>query len=423
MSKKVVLWVSVLAVLTTVFSSCQEKPIENPDLPGVVTARERMPQQGDRIVPGGTFSVVNEDETGQETAFIEDASGETENTEFPKVTPANEMYNIYPMKIIYPERQRTSLTVTIETAKDDVYTDDGRHAAEFTAEYPLISGTDETVCQRINNEIKLFIDGTIDEFRKYTKDTEVVYEPTHKWEINMDGVDFAGDGYDINGNILTVYFAYHTYGAPAAHGSEAPTPMIFDLRTGDRVYFSDLIADSDGLAKTLESWFNDYLFAYGAVPYGMLDAEEYVDILRKSNDGTSSKTNSEQFGMDSDGIFRVAGNDADERMTVYNGCVGFYLSAYEYGSFADGVRRVDIPVNDILPYLGDKGKSLFEGYTSGSSVPANVIEYKGGKYFDTTMWVPNIVNESAPTEGDIEFVSLFETAWRHHNKLYGTGQD
>lgn len=401
MSKKVVLWVSVLAVLTGLLSSCQEKFPENPELPGVVTTRVTTSMWVE-----GTFETAYADEVGedvQESPVTESADAERSDSSVPVVTPADRVYDVYPMKIIYPAEATTSATVTVEAVQEDVYTPDGKYAAVFTAEYPVISGITDGAAEKINREIKAFIDRTLTEFREYTKNTEeVAFEPAHKWEINMDGVDFAGDGYDINGNIFSVYFADYAYGAPAAHGSEAPTPMIFDLRTGDKIKFSDLIEDSEGFADVMRSWFGDYLFNYGGTHYGMIDAEQYVDILRHGND---------------------LGNDfgGDERMTVYDGCVGFYLSAYQYGSFADGVRRVDIPVNEVFPYLNEKGRSLFEGYVSAESVPANVIEYKGKKYFDTTLWVPDIMDESNPTDGDIEFVSLFENAWRNYHKLYGDG--
>ncbi|MCH5193206.1 MAG: hypothetical protein J1F11_04540 [Oscillospiraceae bacterium] len=405
MSKKIALCTSVLAVLTGTLSACQAKPIENPDLPAVATTRMTT-----SLWVEGTFETDPPEETEPET--VTSADGQS----VPIVTPADQIYKMYPMKIIYQEKRPTAVTVTTESVQENIYTPDGRLAAEFSAEYPVISGIDENVCQRINNEIKLFVDGTFDELREYAKVTEeILFEPAHTWKINMDGVDFAGDGYDINGNIFTVYFADYGYGAPAAHGSETPTPMIFDLRTGDRIKFSELIGDSGSFADVLESWFGYYQFAYGGVPYGMLDADAYADILRQENEGSGG----EKFGMDDSGVFRVAGNDADERMTVHDGCVGFYLAAYEYGSFADGIRRVDIPVNEIFPCLNEKGRSLFEGYVSAGSVPANVIEYKGGRYFDTTMWVPNIVDENAPTDGDVEFVSLFENAWKYYHKLYG----
>lgn len=410
MTKKAIFLASVLAIMTATMSSCQEKPIVNPDLPAVATTRMTA-----SLWVEGSFEAMYADEEEETTVTSEAAAADV-----PAVTPADKVYEVYPMKIVYPEKRSSLASVTVETAQEDVYTPGGKHAGEFTAEYPVISGIDEDVCQKINTEIKLFIDRVFDEFRENTRRAEEVsYEPMYSWRINMSGTDFAGDGYDINGNIFTVYFADNRYAAPAAHGSESPTPMIFDLRTGDRIYFSDLIEDSDGLAKTLEAWFNDYQFAYGSAPYGMMDAEQYADILKNRNGGISGN----EFGQSDDGVFLAAGSDGDERMTVCNGCVGFYLAAYEYGSFADGIRRVDVPANDVLPYLNDKGRSLFEGYLSAESVPANVIEYKGEKYFDTTMWVPNVVNENAPTDGDVEFISLFEIAWKHYNKLYGSEQN
>lgn len=395
--------------MTVSLSSCQEVPVSDPDLPRVVTTRETT-----SLFVEGSFEAVYADEEEETTAVT--VPEETEEPSFPVVTPANKVYGVYPRKIIYPEKQQMPITVTVETVQEDIYTPGGKHAGEFSAEYPVISGADEAVCQKINAEIKLFTDRVFDEFRENTRRAEEVsYEPMYSWKINMSGVDFAGDGWDTNGNILTVYFADNRYQAPAVHGSEEPKPMLFDLRTGDRIYFSQLIENTDGLAKTLEAWFNDYQFAYGGAPYGMMDAEQYADILKNRNSGISVN----EFGIDVNGIFRAAGEDADEVMTVYDGCVGFYLSPYQYGSYADGIRRVDIPASEIIPYLNDKGKSLFDGYVSAESIPANVIEYKDGKYFDTTMWVPNVVDESDPTAGDVEFISLFETAWKYYNKLHG----
>ena len=72
-----------------------------------------------------------------------------------------------------------------------------------------------------------------------------------------------------------------------------------------------------------------------------------------------------------------------ESITVKDGCLSYCTSPYEFGgSFADGMQFMDVAMEDIYPYLNEAGKSLFEGYTSAKSEPANIVEEYGEKYFD-----------------------------------------
>ncbi|MDE6710144.1 MAG: hypothetical protein K2J76_06625, partial [Oscillospiraceae bacterium] len=201
-----------------------------------------------------TTSVTTETEseasetTETEPPYIEDGKP-------PVVMSAEEFYDTYPVKIIYPERQDVSDEVKTEILQEDIYNSDGFLIVKFYAEYPVISGYDEAVCIRINDEIRVCIYCALEDEKEWAEEYKVIdgeenfiykeYGLFCDVKINMEGTYFDGFGYDINGNIFTVYFAYNSYSAGAAHGSENPVPMMFDLRTGDKIIFSELIGDKN----------------------------------------------------------------------------------------------------------------------------------------------------------------------------------
>ena len=333
----------------------------------------------------------------------------------PVVMAAEELYDTYPVKIIYPERQYVPDKVKTEVLQEDIYNSDGFLMVKFYAEYPVISGYDEAVCKSINDEIHEYIYGILESERKWAEQHEVgdlsenaVYKEYgffSERKINIDGTLYDGDGCDINGNIFTVYFAA-CGGFAGSMYQEYPAALLFDLRSGERIYFSDLVEDKEGISKALYCALWDFRFNYGGIPFGTLDADKYINIpnLKKL------EFVSDGFGIDKDGNLLVVYENADDRITVVDGCVSFYLWRADYGEFAIGVERADIPAKEIVPYLNEKGKSLFDGYVSAETEPSKVIEYKGKRWFDTTEWVPEIIDSKNLTEDDREFISMFENA-------------
>ena len=333
----------------------------------------------------------------------------------PVVMAAEELYDTYPVKIIYPEKQDVSDKVKIEVLQEDIFNSDGFLMVKFYAEYPVISGYDEAVCKSINDEIHEYIYGALEDEKKWVEWYEAddlsenaVYKEYgffSERKINIDGTLYDGDGCDINGNIFTVYFAA-CGGFAGSIYQEYPAALLFDLRSGERIYFSDLVEDKDGISKALYCALWNFRFNYGGIPFGRLDADKYINIpnLKKL------EFVSDGFGVDEDGNLLVVYENADGRITVVDGCVSFYLWRADYGDFAIGIERADIPVKEIVPYLNEKGKLLFDGYTSAETEPSKVIEYKGKRWFDTTEWIPEIFDRKNLTDYDREFILMFENA-------------
>ena len=340
--------------------------------------------------------------TETEPPYIEDGKP-------PEVMSAEELYDTYPVKLIYPERQDVSDKVKTEVLQEDIYNSDGLLMVKFYAEYPVISGYDEAVCKRINDEIHGCIYGTLEDEREWAEWYEVIdgeenfmYKNYGRFldvNINMEGTYFDGFGYDINGNIFTVYFAYNGYSAGAVHGSEEPEPMMFDLRTGDKIIFSELIGDKDKMNEAFAKTECRGELMHGEVPCGKLDADRMAEVLK--DDAWINNT------LEGISLYSYI---EDERIMVIDGCIGFLLAPYESGSFADGVRFWHLPASEFVPYMNEKGKSLFEGYISAETTAPNVIEYKGKRWFDNVEWIPEFVDRKNLTDYDREFILMFENA-------------
>lgn len=353
-------------------------------------------------------------------------AAEAEESQSPAVVPADEVYDVYPMRIIYPEKVGTNITAETEDINEG-FEKGGKTVVAFSAEYPVFSGRDEAVMKKINDSIKEYIDGIYSEEKEsaaaYTlpevkEDAEYDFPYDmcgFYWQRAVTGGAYYGyrDEFDVNGNILSVYFEDYSYGAGAAHGIGTPVPMMFDLRTGERIFFSDLIEDRDGLSEFLSKTLCDHQYAYSYSAYSNEDADKYAKYNEdRISDGFTHNEYIE-FGTNEDGDYIAAYCRADDRVIIRDGCVCIYLAPYEYGSHADGIRRIDAAAEDIYSYLNEKGKSLLEGYTSAESEPVNVIEYKGKRYFDNifpTFKVGEAWFPSRPrlfTDKDYEFLGLF----------------
>ena len=360
-------------------------------------------------------------ETMEETTVSETEKPPAEKKsdhEHPIVTPADQVYGIYPTKITYPTKQDTSITAEKAEIKETIYQGD-IPIVEFEAEYPVFSGGDETVIKKINDSIKSYIDGVLDEERL---DAEV-FETNEEfndhimsvfgfyWQRHLYAGDWSGyksDCYDVNGNILSVYFMDYTYGAGAAHGYETPVPMVFDLRTGDRIDFNDIVELKEDFAWKVHETLYIYLdsgsvesFEESFLGWYETGHEKFDELYTRSEDDRMDFYNGRMVIDDVIGY-----NDADSRLIVRDGCIGYYLGPDEYGPYAAGIRRIDIPVNDILPYLNEDGKALFEGFQSAESEPVKVIEFRGERYFSTNS-VPAFWEVSI-SDKDYELISCFD---------------
>lgn len=401
---------AVLAIMT-VFSSCG------------VNSEQGISDMAEVFSQSETFSVMTTTTVSETVTFCDEdvfdevseigtEASKPEELSFPVVTPADEVYEFYPVKIIYPEKQETAVKITMETVREDMYDPDGSLVMKFSAEYPVISGIDESVCRKINDNMKAHADAAIEKAQEWADSYETPNDAAkdlltmenaipREYTVNTAGTYFEGSGCEINGNIFTVYFAVNDIIFPAAHGSEEPAPVMFDLRTGDEIYFSDLIGDKSKIAELFSRAYRSGAVMRGMLPCGELEAD-------KASEWLAYDENIEDHYY------------ANEKISVRDGCIGFYLEPNDEGdAFWSGIKFRHLPAKDFIPYLNEKGKELFEGYVSAESVPANVIEYKGGKYFDITEWIPNILDNDNLTEGDREFISLFKNASKRELEKYG----
>lgn len=334
-------------------------------------------------------------ETETEPPYIEDGKP-------PVVMSAEELYEAYPVKIIYAERRDVSDRVRTEILQEDICNSDGLVISKFYAEYPVLFGYDEAVCEKINGDIHDYIYGALEDEKKaveeynakgwnveYSRENGLPAERT----VNMDGKEFDGFGYDINGNIFSVYFADYSCGMVDLHGFEHTAPMMFDLRTGDKIIFSELVDDKSKMQEVFAETERRGELLHGTIPFGERSADEMQDIFALSL-------------REDDVLFK------DDRIIAMDGCIGFILEPSESGSYADGVRFWRFPASEFIPYMNDKGKVLFDGYVSAETEPPNVVEYKGKRYFDNTEWIPYIFDRENLTEYDREFISMFENAGR-----------
>ncbi|MDE6710114.1 MAG: DUF4163 domain-containing protein, partial [Oscillospiraceae bacterium] len=422
MSRKIIAAVLALSALT--LGGCSQSPAEATEQVSVTEA------DLSEITAASVSESVTEEST---TKAVEETSSKTAEEEVfeIKVTSADEVYEVYPKRIIYPEKSETNITAK-KAEIIESFEKDGAAVNVFSAVYPVFSGGDEAAVRKINEYIKNYVDEIYNELKQEAEN--YVFEDgfsIDEFPYSLCGFLYersftAGDyheyrddwDYEVNGNILSVYFEDYEYGAGAAHGYETPMPMVFDLRSGERVDFNKIIVDADGLSEALSKALFDYRYAYTYTnsAYRSDDADKYAEYNgnRISNGFRDEKFI--EFGTDEEGNYIVVYCPANDRIIIKDGCLSFYLSPYQYGSYADGIRRVDLPINDILPYLNEAGKSLFDGCVSAESEPANVIEYRGKRYFDNIFPVLTIevdIHQRGTTypDGSVEIID-YDYYWR-----------
>lgn len=406
MKRKIIAAFAVLGLLTGCGKSSAEGTVQVSETAS--TAAAVSESTAAESTSAATTSVTTETEsevsetTETEPPYIEDGKP-------PVVMSAEELYDTYPVKLIYPERQDVSGKVKTEVIREELYTSDGLRAAEFSAEYPVISGYDDAVCKKINDEITAYVYGEYERTKNYTEsynydDNEIMCINDYgtlinEWAISINGIEFDGFGYDINGNIFTVYFSRYWYRFQAVHGSESPEPMMFDLRTGDKIIFSELIGDKEKMHEAFAEteWYGELM--YGACACGKVDADRMSDVL-KDNAYINNI-------LEGNSLYSYT---EDDRIMVLDGCIGFLLAPYENGSYADGVRFRRLPASEFIPYMNEKGKALFEGYVSAETTAPKVIEYKGKRWFDNVEWIPEFIDRENLTDDDREFIMMFENA-------------
>ncbi len=320
--------------------------------------------------------------TEAETTAAEITSAVEEDNALPAVYSADEKYEYYPLEVIYKKTVRDDVKWTSETLTENFFNNRDVHITEFKAEYPVFEYDSEEVSEKINQQIKAYVDESY-EFEKIFA-TEKGYDDSVYNEEIVDIYEKAGRTDDriltfevdsVCGNILSVCVTDYRYTAGAAHGYPLPMPMMFDLRTGEQIKLSEMIGDKEAFAEKYRKSIIDTMFLSRMSYSDDMTMDEYPEFAEGMSYLDAEYT---EFGIDENGELIIGYCKADTRLTVKNGCVGFYVAPYEYGSYADGIRLAEVPVNDLLQYMNDEGKALFEGVVSATAEPV-MITIEDGK--------------------------------------------
>lgn len=343
------------------------------------------------------------------TAAVTEAA-ENENSEI-KVTRADELYDVYPVKFTYKNDNWRS---TIEYAAEEeeptlLYNDMGMELGTFKAVYPIITDErlDEDIRGNINESIKNYRDGLFESAQNDVnmlgkdKDGNMSEEAKSFYETARDEYTLNFEIDTIGKNFLAAYFLYRPQIAAAAPEFVYPVQMVFDLRTGERVNFEKIIADKAGFAKAMER----ELRSIGALSLSNLDADGYKAAV-ENGEGFPDWLKID-FGDGTEQIFH-GGDTLYQRTAVRDGCLGFYCSYYDFGfgSGEDECYFAGIPFDEAEKFLTDEGKEIFSAYSSAKTEPVNVIEYKGKRYFENMKVLPEIADRDNPK--DAEFIWYFK---------------
>lgn len=368
----------------------------------------------------GCSDSLTDERTAAETSAVTSEIAYREG--FPTITPANELYDVYPVKIIYAGEKNPTIKADTETIIEELYNSEGQKIADFHAVYPVINELDRSVRIKINGEIKNYIDGILNSAqedintRGLDENGEVTGSFREFYENDSDCLFIGFHGDSAGKNFFCVNFDYIPMIAGTAPGHIYPTPMIFDLRNGERVNFENFISDKDGFAKAMETAF----LQYAAMEDQDLSPDKYAGAVN-GNDIIHEYFLPLVFGTDDKENYLIANNSVYERIAVRDGCIGFYFTLEDTGIGRSDTETyfAGVPLEEAIPYLNDEGKALLDGYRSAESEPANIVEYKGEKYFDTVKYIPDVVDTDNITYADMEFISLFNDADEYFLKKYG----
>ncbi len=363
-----------------------------------------------------TEKVSEASETTADTTAAPETTSETKADEKktytgkPEIIPSDQVYKMYPVSIIYPEEEKTDIIMEKAYIYEDFYNKNGILYCDFEAEYPVFSGGDKTVMGKINSEIKTYIDGIADMERQAADknnasgDDEVICDLINMYDaLETYSVYFANEdvffesfgSWNVCGNLLAVNFVEYVYGAGAAHGLVEPVSMLFDLRTGEKVNLNDYISDIRGFARQVEWKTESHIYLNGI---GISETYEFDERVNEEIIGSSVNSILESTEKGEEYL-------SESRITAGRGCIGIYLAPYERGCFADGIRLIGVPIDDIADFLDDEGRELFEGAASARSEPADLVRHRGMQYIRTVSVIPGFWGRL--TEGDYEFMSLF----------------
>ena len=326
-----------------------------------------------------------------------------------KVTKANELYDVYPVKFSYKNDTWWS-EIDIEPVNESaiwLYNDLEMEMGSFKADYPFIldERLDREVLEKINGAISLYrkelFERSQDDVKLIgmDKDGNMSEEAKKFYETARDSYTLSYRIDTVGKNFWAVYFLYSPYHAGAAPEYVYPMQMVFDLRTGERVDFEKIIADKEGFAEAMEK----ELRSIGTLSVSSIDADGYKAAL--NGEGLPDWLNVD-LGDGTKQAFM--GDNLYQRTAVRDGCLGVYYTLYDFG-FGGGDEEsyfAGIPFSEAEKFLTDEGREIFASYSSAKTEPVDVIEYKGKRYFETMKILPEIADEDNPK--DAEFIWYFK---------------
>lgn len=351
-------------------------------------------------------TTAEETTSAETTAAAETTSAaEEDNDEMPVITPLSELYDVYLTELEYPEVTDSPVEVKYESVTEDIMWND-RLICKFDVQYPVISAIknvctiDDEVLQSINMSARVRAE---DIYTDYKSGIEYIYNDAPKaYDGFCDEIITTCRVVNTGGNILTIYYEDYYYGAGAVHGYEVPCVEMYDLTTGEQVFLADIVEDKEGLYEPVRKALADMEF----IQYEH-SLDEYADYCAES-DENAEDTYAIGYGVDDNGIYWLASCDTDYRASIEeDGCLCLYLAPYEHGCYADGIRKLEIPLDDVRQYFTDRGKALIEEIPSAKTKSASLIEYKGQTFTTLERYIPydlfgdnNYLENGAYTEGD-----------------------
>lgn len=326
-----------------------------------------------------------------------------------KVTRADELYDVYPVKFSYKNDNWWS-EIDIEPVNESaiwLYNDLEMEMGSFKADYPFIldERLDREVLEKINGAISLYrkelFERSQDDVKLIgmDKDGNMSEEAKKFYETARDSYTLSYRIDTVGKNFWAVYFLYSPYHAGAAPEFVYPMQMVFDLRTGERVDFEKIIANKEGFAEAMEK----ELRSIGTLSVSSIDADGYKAAM--DGEGLPDWLNVD-LGDGTKQVFM--GDNLYQRTAVRDGCLGVYYTLYDFG-FGGGDEEsyfAGIPFSEAEKFLTDEGREIFASYSSAKTEPVNVIEYKGKRYFETMKILPEIADEDNPK--DAEFIWYFK---------------
>lgn len=363
------------------------------------------------LLTGCANDDYNEETTVTTAASVSETEAVVPGYNEVKVTKADELYDVYPVKISYKNDYLWKEVASKPIGEEPVllYNDLGMEMGTFRADYPQVTEErlDEEVREKINAEIKNYRDELFESAQNdvnlHGKDKD-----GNMSDLALEFYETARDSYTLTykvdsagRNFWAVYFLYSPYHAGAAPEFVFPVQMVFDLRTGERVDFEKIISDKEGFAEAMEK----ELRSIETLSVSSIDADGYKAAVA---DGEGLP---DWFNVDlGDGTKQVFTREDDlyQRTAVRDGCLGVYYTLYDFG-FGGGDEEsffAGIPFSEAEKFLTDEGGGIFTAYSSAKTEPVNVIEYKGKRYFDTMRRLPEIADEDNPK--DTEFVWYFK---------------